>query len=312
MGIPPEFIYSSSSWPAPCPQARFRIYCNIYPHNDIILIISLIEETISSSVRWYKKYGTSNKDSSRYNYRKSRSGQQHQNFLGFIPRNVQANPTRFSGREFRLRKGNDANPFRGGPEQLIFGIGNNVKNPELNDPQTPYPLESDDIAGVYIRVSPLSRESWSINSAIVQLFEGSPPTPIAGRRYDLPQGASIILQEDGAEKVYLRRPDPPQLEGIEVTQAIQTLDNAIPLVAGKATVARVYLSCLSGTWHDCARHSPSSATGTLPVDVASIADTFLNASERRQPKCDAQGHKSQPELRAACRLACRGAAQPKP
>ena len=122
-------------------------------------------------------------------------------FLGFDPRNVQANPTRFSGREFRLRKGNDANPFRGGPEQLIFGIGNNVKNPGLNDPQTPYPLESDDIAGVYIRVSPLSKESWSINSAILQLFEGSPPTPIAGRRYDLPQGASIILQEDGSESV---------------------------------------------------------------------------------------------------------------
>ena len=219
-------------------------------------------------------------------------------FLGFDPRNVQANPTRFSGREFRLRKGNDANPFRGGPEQLIFGIGNNVKNPELNDPQTPYPLESDDIAGVYIRVSPLSKESWSINSAIVQLFEGSPPTPIAGRRYDLPQGASIILQEDGAEKVYLRRPDPPQLEGIEVTQAIQTLDNAIPLVAGKATVARVYLSLLSGTWHDCARHSPCSATRYFARGRSFDCGHVSRCSERRQPKCDAQGHKSQPELRA--------------
>ena len=45
-----------------------------------------------------------------------------------------------------------------------------------------------------------------------------------------------------------------------MTQAIQTLDNAVPLVAGKATVARVYLSLLSGAWHDCARHSPCSAT----------------------------------------------------
>ena len=230
-------------------------------------------------------------------------------FLGFDPRNVQANPTRFSGREFRLRKGNDANPFRGGPEQLIFGIGNNVKNPGLNDPQTPYPLESDDIAGVYIRVSPLSKESWSINSAIVQLFEGSPPTPIAGRRYDLPQGASIILQEDGAEKVYLRRPDSP-LEGIEVTQAIQTLDNAIPLVAGKATVARVYLSCYQApgmTVRGILRLSDSVLCRGRSIDCGHV-----RCSERRQPKCDAQGHKSQPELRAACRLACQGAAQPKP
>ena len=204
-------------------------------------------------------------------------------FLGFDPSNVQVNPTRFSGREFRLRKGNDANPFRGGPEQLIFGIGNNVKNPELNDPQTPYPLESDDIAGVYIRVSPLSKESWSINSAIVQLFEGSPPTPIAGRRYDLPQGASIILQEDGSEKVYLRRPDPPRLEGIEVTQAIQTLDNAIPLVAGKATVARVYLSCYQAPGMTVRGILRAQRLGTLPVDVASIADMFLDAANAGNP-----------------------------
>jgi hypothetical protein len=38
------------------------------------------------------------------------------------------------GREFRLRKGNDANPFRGGPEQLIFGVGSNVKNPGYMTP----------------------------------------------------------------------------------------------------------------------------------------------------------------------------------
>jgi hypothetical protein len=204
-------------------------------------------------------------------------------FLGFDPRNVQANATRFGGREFRLRKGNDANPFRGGPEQLIFGIGNNVKNPELNDPQTPYPLESDDIAGVYIRVSPLSKESWSINSAIVQLFEGSPPTPVAGRRYDLPQGASIILQEDGAEKVYLRRPDPPQLEGIEVTQANQTLDNAVPLIAGKATVARVYLSCYQAPGMTVRGILRAQRLGTLPVAVTSVADTFLDATNAGNP-----------------------------
>ena len=115
---------------------------------------------------------------------------------------MQANPTSFGGREFRLRKGDDANPFRGGSEQLIFGIGNNVKNPQLNDPRKSYPLESDDIAGVYIRVSPQSEESWLINSATVELFKGD-PIPTSIHRYELPQGASIVLQEDGAEKVYL-------------------------------------------------------------------------------------------------------------
>jgi hypothetical protein len=97
-----------------------------------------------------------------------------------IPRNNVTDPTRCGGREFRLRKGNDANPFRGGPEQLIFGIGNNVRNPELNDPQTPYPLESDDVAGAYIRVSPESKESWMVNSVTVQLFQGTTTAPIIG------------------------------------------------------------------------------------------------------------------------------------
>jgi hypothetical protein len=128
-------------------------------------------------------------------------------FLGFDPRNQPTFPTSGGGREFRLRKGDDANPFRGGSEQLIFGVGNNVKNPQLNDPQKPYPLEAELIAGVYIRASPQSQESWQVNSATVQLFTGpTGSTPIATPpgKFVLPQGGSIVLQEDGAEKVYLR------------------------------------------------------------------------------------------------------------
>lgn len=125
-------------------------------------------------------------------------------FLGFDPRNVSLDAKAGGGREFRLRKGSDANPFRGGPEQLIFGVGHNVNNPALNDPFTPYELESQDIAGVYIRVSPQSKESWMINSATVQLFEGTAGSTLIVK-YGLPQGGSIVLQEDGAERVYLRK-----------------------------------------------------------------------------------------------------------
>jgi hypothetical protein len=93
----------------------------------------------------------------------------------------------------------------------------------------------------------------------------------------------MILQEDGSEKVYLRRPDPPRLEGIEVTQAIQTLDNAVPLVAGKATVARVYLSCYQAPGMTVRGILRAQGVSTLPVDVASIADTFLDAANAGNP-----------------------------
>ena len=48
-------------------------------------------------------------------------------------------------------------------------------------------------------MSPQSKESWLINSATV--FEGAADSTLIVK-HGLPQGASIVLQEDGAERVY--------------------------------------------------------------------------------------------------------------
>lgn len=58
-----------------------------------------------------------------------------------------------------------------------------------------------------------------------------------------------------------------QVDGIEITQAIQTLAHTIPLFAAKGTVARVYLSARPGT--------PASVRGTLRVIRAGMADTLI-------------------------------------
>ena len=52
--------------------------------------------------------------------------------------------------------------------------------------------------------------------------------------------------------------------------------------------------------------------GTLPVDVASIADTFLDAANAGNPNAMRKDINLSLNFVSACRLACRGAAQPKP
>jgi hypothetical protein len=107
-------------------------------------------------------------------------------------------------REFRLRKGNDANPFRENSSppatELIFGDGNNVKNPELNDPNNP-PVIENYIVFPYIRVSPQSTESWLIKSAIVTISGIDSFNNPFSWSYAL--SGPITLQEDAGEKVYL-------------------------------------------------------------------------------------------------------------
>jgi len=52
-------------------------------------------------------------------------------FLGFKINNAAVPGAR--SREFRLRQGNDANPFRANTvKSLIFGAGANVEKPQLN------------------------------------------------------------------------------------------------------------------------------------------------------------------------------------
>lgn len=50
---------------------------------------------------------------------------------------------------------------------------------------------------------------------------------------------------EAAEALATAEPEPAvtgHLDGIEVTQAVQDLAHSVPLIAGKATVVRVYLS----------------------------------------------------------------------
>jgi hypothetical protein len=106
----------------------------------------------------------------------------------------------FNGREFRLRKGNDANPFRQNSSQtLTFGVNNDIKNPTLNDPANPQ-LDDNAIFSTYIRVSPQSTESWLISNATVSLF-ADPSGGTLSSSWTLP--APITLQEDAGEIVYL-------------------------------------------------------------------------------------------------------------
>jgi hypothetical protein len=53
-----------------------------------------------------------------------------------------------------------------------------------------------------------------------------------------------------------------RVEGIEVTQAIQDMSNSVKLVAGKVTVARVYLS-RPRSW--CPRSTPRSSSQDQPL-----------------------------------------------
>jgi hypothetical protein len=72
------------------------------------------------------------------------------------------------------------------------------------------------------------------------------------------------------------RPFLLQLEKLEVTQAIQDLDNSIPLVAGKATIVRAYLSYY-GTSPITVRGSLQAQRPGLPaVPVASLAPVILD------------------------------------
>jgi hypothetical protein len=119
-------------------------------------------------------------------------------FLGFeIPDIPVAGFVR--SREFRLKQGRDANPFRSNTvKSLIFGTGANVDNLQLNDPTNPQ-LDDGNIIGAYIRISPKSEDSWNIvggaGNTFVQVNNNAMKT------YTL--AANITLQEDSGERVSL-------------------------------------------------------------------------------------------------------------
>jgi hypothetical protein len=110
----------------------------------------------------------------------------HRVFLGFSGRD---------GREFRCRQNNgDGNPFRSNAEvTLIFGNSSNVEKPNFNDPRNPL-MDDLRVGRAYLRIDPDSESEWLIKD--VQVFINGTLT----HGIKIP---NIILDEDGAERVYL-------------------------------------------------------------------------------------------------------------
>jgi hypothetical protein len=121
-------------------------------------------------------------------------------FLGFKINNFSVGG-HVRSREFRLRQGADANPFRSNTtKDLIFGgSGANVENKSLNDPTNPQ-LLLDNIIGAYIRISPESKESWKILGGPGNTFV---KVTTVTNTHTFTLGGDITLQEDSGEEVDL-------------------------------------------------------------------------------------------------------------
>jgi hypothetical protein len=99
------------------------------------------------------------------------------------------------------------------------------------------------------------------------------PGQISGIRQAIQIAQEELDVDRGKLSTTCNTPPPPNfdhvtLEGVEVTQAIQDLDNSVPLIAGKKTWVRVYLGKLSGT---------RTISGTLVAkrDTSSVTLTAL-------------------------------------
>ena len=85
--------------------------------------------------------------------------------------------------------------------------------------------------------------------------------------------AALLNSEYQAELQNCRPVQPPpqaavSVIGIEVTQVVQDMNESVPLIAGKQTWARVYLSTIS----------PVVATGTLQIENSSFTITNVQSS----------------------------------
>lgn len=128
----------------------------------------------------------------------------------------------------------------------------------------------------------------TLDGEIQDLLDSLPELPPRARGAILRQVAALRRQLRNLQvqlNACHRDPSPYllQLEGIEVTQAIQSPDNSVPLVAGKATVARVYLSYYQGPGITVRGMLRAHRPGAFPVDVPSHADTFLDAANAGNP-----------------------------
>src|SRR6266568_34436 len=111
-----------------------------------------------------------------------------------------------------------------------------------------------------------SDASIAFKRALITVFA---ETQVTGREVE------VQHPDDSAEVTSVRTAtcdvdlNPLQLDGMEGTQSIQDLSQSVPLVAGKRTVVRLYLSYFSSpgvtVWGEIAlRRAPSDPLVTIP------------------------------------------------
>lgn len=123
-----------------------------------------------------------------------------------------------------------------------------------------------------------------LDQEIQDLIDLLPDIPVKQRPGVLRRIALLRRQEHNFQvqlSACHRDPSPfaLQLDGIEVVQAIQSLDNSVPLVAGKTTVPRVYLSYYGNPGITVRGTLRVQSTWTPLALVPSQADTALDPAQ---------------------------------
>lgn len=142
----------------------------------------------------------------------------------------------------------------------------------------------------YIGGDPTSSEAFTIIEQAADSDETISTKRGMGRLLQdaLLRGFQVVVThpDNGADLSQVRAPvidltqNPVQLDAIEVTQAIQDLSQSIPLVVGKGTVVRVYLSNYSNASMTVSGGlSLSLGTSDAPVAVASANTVLLDPAQ---------------------------------
>ncbi|MBV9171067.1 MAG: hypothetical protein JOZ81_13390, partial [Chloroflexi bacterium] len=123
-----------------------------------------------------------------------------------------------------------------------------------------------------------------LDSEIQDLIDALPDVPPSVRPGVLRQIAAlrrrlIIVQHELTACLANPAPYILQQDAIEVTQAIQEPGNSVPLVAGKVTVVRVYLSYYNSPGISVRGTLRAQPAGGSAVVVPSIADVFLDPAQ---------------------------------
>jgi hypothetical protein len=127
----------------------------------------------------------------------------------------------------------------------------------------------------------LQDEVDNIDQEIQDLLDALPDVPPRARPAILRQVAKLRLQRrplNNQLQACLHDPTPYllQLDGIEVCQSVQGLGNPVPLIAGKKSIVRAYLSYYGAAPITVTATLQAQASGTPAVSVPSLAPVVLD------------------------------------